>query len=327
MAIQVVAVEAKRQPVSESLSLIGSIVANEIVEIKAETEGIVEQINFDEGQKVEKGTLILKLDETKFAASLAQAEANYKLTQSNFERAKQLFRDKLISQQDYDQTSSSFLAGEAAVELMRRQLRDARVSAPCSGITGARMISPGQVVSRNTTLTWLVDLATVKVEVKVPEKFLRQVQPGRPLEFKVAAYPDEVFRGEVYFFSPQLDESTRRALVKARIANPEVKLKAGMFAELNLTLRLKDDALVIPEPALILNGDEFSVFAIDPKTNAVVRPIKVGLRMPGKAEVLTGLAAGERVVVEGHQKLRPGAAVRLAPPEAAAPYLNAEEKL
>jgi membrane fusion protein (multidrug efflux system) len=149
--------------------------------------------------------------------------------------------------------------GEATVELMRRQLKDARLYAPFGGITGARMISPGQVVSRNTTLTWLVDLDTVKVEVKVPEKYLGEVRLGRPLEFKVAAFPSETFRGEVYFVSPQLDESTRRALVKVRILNPELKLKAGMFAESSLTLRLKEDALVIPEPALVSNGDNFMV--------------------------------------------------------------------
>src|SRR5437667_11750212 len=136
-AVQVIAVQAKRQPVSETLSLVGNIVANEIVEIRAETEGVIEQINFSEGQRVEKATLLLKLDETKFAASLAQAEANYKLAQANFERAKQLYRDKLISEQDYDQTASSFAVGEATIQLTRRQLRDARVYAPFSGITGA----------------------------------------------------------------------------------------------------------------------------------------------------------------------------------------------
>src|SRR5262249_33709649 len=154
-----------------------------------------------------------------------------------------------------------------------------------SGITGARMISPGQVVSRNTTLTWLVDLDTVKVEVKVPEKYLGEVKLGRPLEFKVAAYVGQTFRGEVYFISPQLDESTRRALVKVRILNPDLKLKAGMFAESSLTLRLKDDALVIPDPAILSNGDSFMVFIVDEQSKANIRAVKLGERLPGKAEI------------------------------------------
>jgi membrane fusion protein (multidrug efflux system) len=158
--------------------------------------------------------------------------------------------------------------------------------------------------------------------VKVPERYLRQLQIGQQLEFTVAAYPDQKFRGEVYFISPQIDESTRTALIKARIANPEAKLRGGMFASLDLTLQVRDAAILIPEPALMSNGDNFSVFVVDEKGTAQTRPVEVGLRLAGKAEVLKGLAAGEKVVVEGVQKLRPGAPVKLAPPEAAAPYVS-----
>jgi len=320
--IQVIAIEAKRQAVAETLSLPGTIAANEMVEVKAETDGIVQEINFAEGERVDKGRILVKLDETKLAASLAEAEACLKLSQANYDRAKQLYQDKLISQQEYDQAASTFAVSQASVDLQRRQLKDARVHAPFAGIVGARQISPGQVITRNTTLTWLVDLDTVKVEVKVPERYLRQLQVGQPLEFTVAAFPGEKFRGEVYFISPQIDESTRTALIKARIPNSEGKLRGGMFASLDLTLQLRDDAIVIPEPALMSNGDNFSVFVVDGEGNAQVRPIEVGLRLAGKAEVLKGLSAGEKVVVEGVQKLRPGAPVKLAPPEAAAPYVS-----
>jgi membrane fusion protein (multidrug efflux system) len=319
-AVQVVAIEAKSQPVSETLTLPGTIAANEQVEIKAETDGVVQEINFAEGERVAKGQLLVKLDDTKFAATLAEAEANLKLSGANFERAKQLLRDKLVSQQDYEQMAASFTVNQASVDLMRRLLKDARVFAPFAGIVGARQISPGQVTSRNTTLTWLVDLDTVKVEVKVPERYLRQLKLGQPLEFSVAAFPDEKFRGEVYFISPQIDESTRTALVKARIANADAKLRGGMFASLDLTLQLRDAAIVIPEPALMNNGDNFSVFVVDDKGNAQLRMVEIGLRLAGKAEAVKGLSAGEKVVVEGTQKLRPGAPVKLAPREAAAVY-------
>ncbi len=320
--IQVIAVEAKSQPVAETLSLPGTITANEMIEVKAETDGIVQEINFNEGQRVAKGHLLVKLDDTKLAAALAEAEANLNLSKANFDRAKQLFNEKLVSQQEYDQTASTFAVSEAAVELMRRHLKDARVHTAFAGIVGARQISPGQVIRRDTTLTWLVDLDTVKVEVKVPERYLRQLQIGQPLEFAVAAFPDEKFRGEVYFISPQIDENTRTALIKARIANADAKLRGGMFASLDLTLQVRAAAILIPEPALMSNGDNFSVFVVDDQGNAQVRPVEVGLRLAGKAEVLKGLAVGEKVVVEGVQKLRPGAPVKLAPPEAAAPYVS-----
>jgi membrane fusion protein (multidrug efflux system) len=321
-AVQVVAVEARAQPIFESVPLVGSIAANETVEVKSETDGIVSEIAFNEGQRVEKGLPLVILDETKFAAAVNEAEANFKLSQTTFDRSKQLFRDKLISQQEYDQAAATFSVSQANLELRRRQLKDARVYAPFSGTVGARQISPGQVISRTTTLTWLVDLDTVKVEVKVPEKYLGQLKVGQPLEFNVAAFPDEKFTGNVYFISPQLDENTRTALVKARIPNPQAKLKGGMFASLDLRLQLRNSAIVIPEPAIVNNGDATMVFVVNSTTNAVVRPVKIGMRLAGKAEVLAGLTAGEKVVVEGVQKLRPGAPVRLAPAESAAPYLN-----
>ena len=320
--VQVIVVEARRQAVSETLPFPATVAANESVEIKPETDGIVQEIHFAEGEHVEKGETLVQLDESKFAAEVAEAEANLRLSEANYSRAKQLFQDKLISQQDYDQTASAFAVNQAGLELKRRLLKDARVSAPFSGIVGAQEVSPGQVVSRNTRLTWLVDLSIVKIEVKVPEKYLRQLHLGQNLEFTVAAFTDERFRGEVYFISPQIDEGTRTALVKARIANLEGKLRGGMFASLDLTLQLRDSAIVVPEPALMSNGDQFSVFVIDAKNTAQLRPITVGYRLAGKAEIVKGLEAGEKVVVEGLQKLRPGAAVKLAPPEAAAPYTS-----
>jgi membrane fusion protein (multidrug efflux system) len=319
-AVQVVAVEARRQPVIETLSLVGSVTANEMVEIKSETDGIVQEINFKEGGRVEKAQLLVKLDDTKLAAALAEGEANLKLSLANYDRAKQLLSDKLISQQEYDQAASTHAVNEASVDLKRRQFKDARIYAPFAGIVGAQPISPGQVITRSTTLTWLVDLDTVKVEVNVPERFLRQIKIGQPLEFSVAAYPDEKFRGDVYFISPQIFEATRTALVKARIPNADAKLRGGMFASMELTLQVRDSAIVIPEPALMSNGDNFSVFVVDTNSNAQIRPVEVGVRLAGKAEVTKGLNAGEKVVVEGVQKLRPGSAVKLAPPEAAAPY-------
>jgi membrane fusion protein (multidrug efflux system) len=319
-AVQVVAVEAKQQPVTESLSLVGSVAANEMVEIKSETEGIIQEVLFEEGQHVEKGQLLLRLDETKLAAALAESESNFKLSQANFERAKQLLSDKLISQQEFDQASATFNLNQATLELKRRQLKDARIYAPFEGIVGARNVSPGQVITKETVLTRLVDLDPVKVEVNVPERFLQQLKVGQPLEFSVAAFPGEKFKGEVYFISPQINENLRTALVKARIPNPDAKLRGGMFASMDLTLQVRDSAIVIPEPAIMSNGDNFSVFVVDKDGNAQIRPIQVGLRLAGKAEILKGLHAGEKVVVEGVQKLRPGAPVKLAPAEAAAPY-------
>jgi membrane fusion protein (multidrug efflux system) len=321
-ATQVVAVPARSVPLSESISLVGSIAPNERIEVRSEVDGLVTEINFDEGQRVEKGQLLVALDASKFQAQLSESEANLKLAQTSFDRIKQLLADNLISQQEFDTASATFAANQAAVELRRREMKDTRIVAPFAGIAGARLVSAGQVISKSSQLTSLVDLDTVKVEVNVPERYLKQVKIGQKVAFKVAAYPGEQFTGAIYFIAPQLDTSTRTALVKARIANPDTKLRGGMFAGLELTLQLREAALVIPEPAIVNNGDLTMVFAITPTNTAVMKPVTIGLRIAGKAEVVKGLAEGEMVVVEGVQKLRPGAPVKLGSGESAAPYLK-----
>ncbi len=320
-AVPVVAIPVRSEAVSESVSLIGNVMANELVDINSETEGIVKEIRFHEGESVKKDDVLVLLDDTKFLPQLAEAEAQLELARTSFVRTKQLFQDKLISQQEYDTAAAMSAANEAAVDLKRRQLKDARITAPFSGMVGARLISPGQFITTSTRLTQLVDLDPVKVEVSVPERYLSQLREGQTVEFRVAAFPKETFKGQVYFVSPQLDPGMRTALVKALIPNEDRKLRGGMFANLELTLQLRESALVIPEPAIINNGDITLVFALTPSNTAVMKPVTTGLRLAGKVEILKGLSDGELVVVEGVQKLRPGALVSLAT-NAAAPYLN-----
>jgi membrane fusion protein (multidrug efflux system) len=294
------------------------------VEVKTETDGIVQEILFEEGQEVKAGELLVKLDETKFKAELEEAQARLQLGRADFERARELYDQQLVSRQEFDQAQSMFSMQQAAVELRQRQLRDARVVAPFAGQTGARNVSPGQVIQRSTVLTWVVDLDPVKVEVDVPERFLGQLRTGQRIQFQVAAYPGKTFEGEVYFIAPRLDLRTRTALVKTRLPNPDGVLKAGMVASLQLQLRVKDDAIMVPEAALISNGDEYAVFVVGPDETAVMRTVTIGERIPRWSEVVSGLEAGERVVVEGHQKIAPGMKLALAPKEKSAIYQTLE---
>jgi membrane fusion protein, multidrug efflux system len=323
-AVQVVAVEAKRQPISESLSLVGTLAANEMVEIKSETDGMVAEINFKEGERVEKGRLLIKLDESKLAASVAEADANFKLSQANFVRSRELVKDKLVSQQEFDQIASQFHASEATLELKKQQLKDTRIYASFTGIMGARQVSPGQVIARNMILTWLVDLDPVKAEFNVPERFLSQVRIGQTIEFSVATYGGQKFPGEVYFISPHVDPSWRTVLVKAYVKNAEQKLRPGMFANLELTLKVRDQAVLVPEAAITISSDKATLYTVDGGQTAQLKPVTTGIRSAGRVEITSGLQGGELVVVEGIQKLRPGAKVKLAPAEAAQPYLQPE---
>jgi membrane fusion protein (multidrug efflux system) len=305
----------------ETLSLVGTLAANEMVEIRPEIDGIVESIHFQEGERVKQGELLLELDRSKLAAGLAEAEANAQLSEANYERARQLLLDQLISQQEFDQTAATYEFNRASLELRRRQLRDTRLVAPFEGVVGARTVSPGQVITRGTIITWLIDLDTMKVELNVPERFLGQIQTGQRVAFTVAAYPRERFEGEVYFVSPHVDLETHTVLIKAALSNPRHLLRSGMFAGLDLVLTLREDSLVIPETALarLLENNRASVYVVGADQAADPREVELGVQLVGAVEILDGLREGEKVIVEGLQKIGPGSKVSPAPPEAVRP--------
>ena len=315
MAVNVVAVEAKKQSIEDKISLVGTMAANESVEIKSEIDGAVEEIKFEEGQKVEKGQLLIAVDKSKLEASLAQAEANLKLAETTGKRYQSLIESQAISKQEFDQAQGSLEAAKASADLVRAELRDATIEASFDGVMGQRLVSIGQFITKGTSLTFLINQDPMKAEFHIPEKYLGQLKEKQTIEISVAAYPKEIFKGEVYFIDPQVDAITRTALVKARVPNPDGKLRVGMFANLDLIVSVREDAIVIPETALIPKDEDVSVFVIDAEGKAQPRPVKVGIRMAGSIEITSGLAAGEKVITEGFQKIGPGSKVTPRDPD------------
>jgi len=310
MAVHVVGFRAVEQPVEDRVAVVGTLAANESVDIKSELDGVVEEIRFEEGQRIKAQDVLFRIDRSKLEASLAEAEANLKLAEATLRRYTALAESRAVSQQEVDQAQTSFEARLATVELMRAQLQDATVVAPFAGITGSRLVSIGQYVTRGQQLTSLVETDPMKVGFAVPERFLSRVAEGQGLEMRVVAYPDEAFRGTVYFVDPTVNPQTRTVLVKARLPNPDGRLRAGMFANLELILQVRQRAVVIPESALLLEGERASVFVVEDGT-AQPRPVSPGVRLAGALEIREGLSPGELVVIEGTQKLAPGAPVEV----------------
>ena len=309
MAVNVVAAEAKNQVFQEKISLVGTMAANESVEIKSEIDGTVEEINFEEGQTVKKGQLLISVDKSKLEASVAQAEANSKLAETTSKRYEGITDLRAISKQEFDQAQANSEATRAAVDLVKAELRDATITASFDGVMGERLVSLGQFITKGTSLTFLINQDPMKAEFRVPERYISRLKEKQDIEVSVADYPNEKFKGEVYFIDPQVDELTRTALVKARVPNPDGKLRRGMFANLDLIVNVREGAIVIPETALIPKGDDVSVFVIDAESKAQARPVKVGMRQAGTVEIISGLEAGEKVIVEGFQKIGPGSKV------------------
>lgn len=311
MSVNVIVYKCKKQDLSEKISLIGNMAANEYVEIKSEIDGIVESIGFEEGQNVEKGRILFRIDEKKLKASLAQAQANLKLSQSSADRYKALIESRVVSKQEYDQSMAILEVDEATVNLTSAELSDATIVAPFDGVMGARSVSEGQFITKGTSLTSIINQNPMKAEFNVPERYVSRVDVGQDVEIAVAAYPEKKFNGKVYFVAPQIDELTRTALVKARVPNPDGILRKGMFANLILIVDIQNDALIIPETATMLKGDKVSVFSVDNNDRVHLKKIEVGLRFNGMIQILSGLKEDDVVVTEGHQKLREGVKVNM----------------
>lgn len=310
-AVNVIAQPVKMEKVEEKISLVGTMAADESVEIKNEVSGMIEQIGIDEGQKVEKGQMLFMIDAGKLNATLAQTEANLGMAQTTFDRLSSLIEAGAISQQEYDQAKSDLEAKKAEAALIKAQLKETVIAASFSGVVGERKVSVGQFVNQGTTLTYLVSQDPMKAEFRLPERFLGQLKEGQTIQVTVAAYPDDIFAGQVYFIDPRIEEQTRTALIKAKLPNPDGKLRQGMFANLDLIVSVRSQALVVPEESLIPKGEEVYVFVVDQENKAQMKPVKVGVRLAGKAEIVDGLSEGENVITEGFQKVGPGSPVMI----------------
>lgn len=309
MSVNVVGYKAVLQPISEKISLVGNLEAQDVVEIKSEIDGTVEEIKFEEGQKVKKGDLLISIDRKKLEATLAQAEANLKMAEQTQQRYDSLVQTGAVSRQELEQAAAALEVSRAAVKLNKAQMHESGISAPFDGVMGERLISEGQFITKGTSLSFLISQDPMKAGFHVPERYLSRIQEGQEVEISVAPYPEEIFKGKVYFIDPKIDEMTRTALVKAKLSNLEGKLRHGMFANLQLTVHERPEALVIPETALILKGDDVQIYTVSEDQTAAIQPVKIGIRIPGFVEVTEGLAAGKTVVIEGFQKLAPGVKV------------------
>lgn len=322
MVVPVVVATAQEQAIEDIISAVGTLEANEHVDVRSEIDGTIASMEFEEGQRVTAGQVLVTFDQAKWRAALTEAQANLQMAESTRQRYAALLQTRAVSKQEVDQANATWAANQALVERLTAELEEATVTAPFAGIAGARLLSIGQFIPRGTTITILIDPDPMNVEFRLPERFLGQVRSGQLVKLDTAAYPDVPFTGDVYFIDPQVDDATRTVLIKATVPNPDGRLRRGMFANVALVAQVKKNAIVIPDIAVLHQGNLTFVYAIDAEQKAQRRTIRLGLRLPNQVEVVEGLQAGEQVVAEGHQKLHPGAKVAPRQPAPAEPPSN-----
>jgi len=192
------------------------------------------------------------------------------------------------------------------------------IRAPFDGTVGLRLVSPGAYVKTGDDIANLESLGSMKLDFRVPETYLARLASGQTLAVRVDAWPDQSFEGAIYAIEPGVDEETRTVLLRARLPNKGNKLRPGLFARVSLVLERRDNALVVPEQAIVPVGQQTFVYRVaDGK--ALMIPVTLGLRRPGQVEILEGVNAGDMVVTDGQLKIRDGAAVTVLPPPATQP--------
>jgi membrane fusion protein, multidrug efflux system len=306
--VGVVVAQVSRVPFALELEAVGNARANEAVDITAKISNRITAIRFREGQQVKAGDVLVEFDGEQARANVAEAEAALRDSRSQFNRSRELYNTKALSEAQLDQLQATLTGNEARVAGARSQLNDTIIRAPFAGRVGLRNISVGSFVSPGTVITTLDDTSIIKLDFSVPEVFLSTLKEGLTVAARSSAYPENDFNGKVTSIDSRLDPVSRAVLVRAQIANNDGRLKPGMFMTVKLT-RSQSPALMIPEQALIPEGDKRYVFAVrDGK--AVRSEVRTGRRRPGEVEILGGVAEGDTVVIEGTQKIRDGVAVK-----------------
>jgi membrane fusion protein (multidrug efflux system) len=298
--------------IEEKLSGVGSLEANEAVDIKSEIDAIVDSIAFTEGASVKKGQLLVKFDAAKWRAQHQQAKVELENARIRAERSDKLLKSDSVSQQEYDDAHAAARTAEANFALLEARLKETEILAPFDGLVSERLVSPGAYVKAGDPLVRLVDLDPIKISFSVPERYMTELKLGQQVTMRTASIPGRAFTGEVYFIDPQVEVATRTIKVKAKTDNSDAVLRPGLFANVELTLRVLESALVIPEEAILAQVGATIVFVVADQ-QAMIRPVKTGLRIPGKVQITEGLKADEEVVTGGHQKLFPGVKVTAAP--------------
>jgi len=300
-----------KAPFLDAVDVIGTAQANESVVLTAQVTDTVRRADFEDGDFVEAGTILVELTNQEEEALLAEARANLVDAQTQLARLVELSEHGLAPKSDLDIATSREAATKARLDTVLARLEDRLILAPFAGVLGFRQISPGTLVTPTTPITTLDDISTIKLDFTVPEKFLGAMKPGARVIAESASYPEREFEGLVRTVGSRVDPVTRAVQVRAHISNDDAALRPGMLLTAKVVMAERE-ALTVPEGAVFQVQDRAYVYKVDAEMTVQQREIELGDRRFGEVEVITGLAEGDEIVSEGIVKLRDGIRVRVA---------------
>jgi len=321
-AIPVRAEPVRAQDVTYRIHALGSLEAEEMVQVTAEVDGPLSEINFHEGDRVTPQTVLARIDPERYRLQAEQAEADYrkaladeKRAEADLQRREALARDNLVAveelnrnRQETERLTAEAASAKAARDIALQNQRRSEVRPRRAGVINSRQADPGQFVRAGTVLATLVDTSRLRLRFKISEAESLQAREGQTVSFKVSAAGARAFSGTIYHVGEVADPATRQVEVLAWVKNPG-ELKPGFFAEVDLPTGTRHDVLVVPETAIQASERGFVAFVVE-GGKARVREVQIGLRTgEGGVEILSGLKPGETVIVQGSDRLDDGVAV------------------
>lgn len=319
-----------RQRISEKLFYTGTLEAWQRINITPDVGGKIDRIYVNEGDRVVKGQVLAELDTQAIRlqleqaeASLAVAQANFNNARTNWERMERLYKEKAVSEQQYEQVklgydsaSAQLNQAQAAVNLAKHNLDVSIMKAPYGGIIASKNAEVGDVInpmmggfspgSGGGVLT-LVDFSRIKIRVEVSGSDIMRVKKGQESILRVPTIPGREFRGTVHVVNQAADPQTKKFGIEVAVSNPDMVLRPGTFGEIILEVQTHENALVIPQKAILENSRVF----VAQDGRAARREVVLGLQNSVLVEILSGLEAGEMVIVEGNFGLEDGTPVEI----------------
>jgi membrane fusion protein, multidrug efflux system len=301
--------------VTDDVQAVGSLKSRQGVMLRPEVSGRISKLGFVNGQMVKRGQLMVQLDDTLQQAQLQQAQAQASIARTNLQRSRELQVQGFVSQSAVDQNAAALEVANAQTALAQAQLARMKVLAPFDGTTGLRAVDVGDYVKDGAELVNLEDLSALTVRFALPERAIDKLRPGQDVDVTLDALPGRSFKGKVLAVDSQVDANGRAVQVQAQVANPGALLKPGMFARARVVFAVRPGTVVVPEEALVPQGERQLLFKVvaGPNGQSLSQrlPARIGLRLPGKVEILEGIKDGDTVVTAGHTRLLRSDAVPL----------------
>lgn len=298
------------QPFEEKYNIVGIVKPNATAKVSSEEGGLITYQPFDKGSRVSRGQVVVRLRKEQDRASYSQAETQYDLAKSNFERIEKLYNEKVATEQDYTNAKFQLDIAQKSLDVLETRLNKSYVVSPISGIVDQKYMSKGEVCGPGTPILNIVDVSRVKISAGIPERYIGEIGKGTEVKITFAVYPDEEFFGKVNYVSPVLSPVNRTFEIEILLNNSDGRLKPEMSADIEIAKSKIEKAVVLAQDLIVDFGNEKYVFILD-NDIAKKRVITVGGRNNNDVLITSGLNEGDKLIYEGYQPLADGDKVQV----------------